>query len=257
MCLIVFAWNPGGAQRLVVAANRDEFHARPAAPATFWDDAPQVLAGRDLQARGTWLGVTRAGRFAAVTNVRDPQPGTGMPAPRSRGDLTREFLEGRQSPAQFAAALARGNADFDGFNLLIADDSELWYVHGGRRSHSHAQPLAAGVFGLSNASLDVPWPKVRRARARLEALLPRLPHADHDALAQCVADRRLASEKELAGQGLEGEMARRLSAQFIVTPRYGTRCTTTLQIDGRGSGSFRELRFDAAGRESGRSEFRL
>ncbi len=255
MCLIIFAWNATPAQRLVVAANRDEFHARPAAPAAFWEDSPQVLAGRDLKARGTWLGVTRSGRFAAVTNVRDPHPPNGRAAPRSRGDLTREFLAGDQTPAKFVAAVEVQAGDFDGFNLLVGDTEELWYLHGGGRNRSERRQLGAGIYGLSNASLDVPWPKVLEGRARLEALLPQLAGTDHDGLARCVADRELASEDRLALQGLEGEMARQLSAQFIVTPSYGTRCTTTLQFPSQGGGGFRELRFAASGAETGRSEF--
>jgi uncharacterized protein with NRDE domain len=256
MCLIVFAWQPQSAQPLVLAANRDEFHARPSAAADYWRDAPQIVAGRDLEAGGTWLGVSRSGRFAAVTNVRDPAGGS---APRSRGELTRDFLQSAQTPENYLAAVAARGAEYQGFNLLLSDGSALWYLRGGPGADPAPRALAPGLYGLSNAALDVPWPKVKLARHRLAAAIaaasPAAPSTD--ALRATVADRRLAAADELAGHGLEGEMARQLSAQFIVTPGYGTRCCTTLVWHRDGRMDFTEQRFAANGESIGESSFEL
>lgn len=263
MCLIVFAWRPDTDCPLLLAANRDEFHARATAPMQFWDDAPQVLAGRDLEAGGTWLGITRAGRFAAVTNVRDPASQAAR-APRSRGDLTREFLSGMASPGDYLSAVAARRNDYLGFNLLVGDGEELWYLHGS--DGDPPRPLTPGIYGLSNAALDVPWPKVERARGALLRMIEagassstlqptRLPTLEE--LRDCVSDRTLADDEALHGARLEGEMARRLSAQFIVTPQYGTRCCTTVRWHPRKSLQAAEQRFDAAGQLTGHDRFTI
>ena len=164
MCLIAFAWRADPRYPLVVAANRDELHARPAAPAAFWSDldAPTLLAGRDLQAGGTWLGLTRAGRFAALTNVREP--GRAGPAdPPSRGALVLDFLRGSEPPAAFLAE--RDLSAYAGFNLLLGTPDELWSA--GNRDPQPPRALEPGVYGLSNAVLDAPWPKLTSARQAL------------------------------------------------------------------------------------------
>lgn len=256
MCLIVFAWRQHPSAALLLAANRDEFHARPAAPAGFWPQAPGILAGRDLEARGTWLGISRAGRFAAITNIRDPGAGERR-APRSRGELTRDFLDGNTPPQEYLEDVASRMGNYQGFNLLVGDLDSLWYLHGAREAPGLPARLAPGIYGLSNAALDVPWPKVERARAALAAALTAGAPPDHEALRRCVQDRRLADAAALSGHGLEGEMARRLSAQFIVTPGYGTRCCTTLRLHADGRRDFAEQRFDSAGELTGCDEFEL
>jgi uncharacterized protein with NRDE domain len=247
MCLIVFAWQQHASYPLLLAANRDEFHARPAAPAQYWEEHPELLAGRDLEAGGTWLGVSRRGRFAAITNIRDPQPGDRR-APRSRGDLTRDFLLGTRSPADYLNAVAARADEYLGFNLLLGDGESLWYLHAGPHSKPAFTALEPGIYGLSNAALDVPWPKVERAQQWMAQLLDgdnSVP--DHAQLRSCVSDRRLAAPGDLAALGLEGDMAQPLSAQFIVTPHYGTRCQTTLRWSAGGELEFEEQRFGADG----------
>lgn len=258
MCLIVFSWDPRAAYPLLLAANRDEFHARPSAPAAFWDDHPQILAGRDLEAGGTWLGVSTRGRIAAVTNVRDPEAGERA-APCSRGDLTRDFLTSALPCQDYLDSVAGRAGDYLGFNLLISDGTALWYLHGGRGEHPAPRALPTGLYGLSNAALDVPWPKVTLGRQRLQrAIAEAAPAAPSlQTLRGTVADRRVAPAADLEAQALAGDMAQRLSAQFIVTPQYGTRCCSTLRWRHDGHLEFSEQRFDSAGLVSGESAFAL
>ena len=256
MCLITFAWRVHPQAPLLLAANRDEFYRRPSAPLARWGDAPRVIAGRDLEAAGTWLGISDRGRFAAVTNIRDPAA-VARRAARSRGELTADFLRGDEAPGAYLATVAARCADYQGFNLLLGDGDELWYLHGDGSRGATPRPLEPGIYGLSNAALDVPWPKVERARRALsEAVAPAAP-ADHPALAACIDSRELAEEAELHGHGLEGEMARRLSAQFIVTETYGTRCQTTLRRLADGRFDIRECRFDGRGNLEGETRLEL
>ncbi|EWC43221.1 NRDE family protein [Stutzerimonas stutzeri] len=219
MCLIVFAWRPGHAQPLVVAANRDEFHARPSLPLAPWEDAPWIIGGRDLQAGGTWMAATADGRFAAVTNIRAP----GQPAGRrSRGELPERFLRGQQSPGDYVAALADHRDEYAGFNLLLGDRNELWYLnaHTGR-----PQALESGVYGLSNAALNTPWPKLKKAR---EALADELDQPAPERLLMLLADPHPAADHELPQTGVPLEWERRLSSIFIASADYGTRASTAL-----------------------------
>ncbi|MFT4767275.1 MAG: hypothetical protein ACI8RN_000400 [Glaciecola sp.] len=256
MCLIVFAWQQHPAMPLLMAANRDEFHERPASAAAYWEDTPQVLAGRDLQAGGTWLGVSRSGRFAAITNIRDPAAGEHS-ARRSRGELTHNFLAGGQSPEDYLTGITRVIEDYQGFNLLVGDRGSLWYLHGSATERSAPRSLVPGVYGLSNAALDVPWPKVNRARKQLKSKLRGFEAPTHHELRDCLSDRSLADIQALQEQNLSGEMARQLSAQFIVTERYGTRCCTTLRQHENGQLEFQEQRFDPRGQLLGIDAFEL
>ena len=195
MCLLVLAWRSHARYRLVVAANRDEYHARAAAPLAPWPPPHQLLAGRDLQAQGTWLGIDRARRFGVVTNFRELQR-TRAGAP-SRGDLIPRYLGGERGAdggerdaAAFFAALRERAREYSGFNLLLTDAASLWY--GSNRAQPFARQLPAGMYGLSNELLDTPWPKLQRVRAGFEAWLkaPRLP--DPGALFALLADRHPA-----------------------------------------------------------------
>ena len=242
MCLLIFSHQVSPEFPLLVAANRDEFHARPTAASEFWADHPALLAGRDLQQGGTWMGVTRGGRFAAVTNFRDPA-GT-MVAPGSRGDLPLGFLTGSQPPEGFLQDLISRAADYAGFNLLVGDRHSLWYY-----SNSNNEPprrLFPGVYGLSNAALDTPWPKVELGKARM-LTLQNNAEVTHDALAAVVADQHKADQESLNKQGLNGEMDPMLSAQFIVTDTYGTRSSTTLWTEANARLHWQEQSFSAAG----------
>jgi uncharacterized protein with NRDE domain len=240
MCLLVLAWRAHPDYPLILAGNRDERHARASAPATFWPDAPEILAGRDLEAGGTWLGVTTAGRYAAVTNYRD---GLAPPkAPRSRGELTAGFLTGRMSASSYMEVASRA-ADYGAFGLLCGDQDSLWYFS--NRGGAPA-PVAPGVHGLSNHLLDTSWPKVTSAKARLH-LLVESDAPTSEALFRLLADRTPAPDDALPDTGIGLELERRASSAFVVDPVYGTRCSTLLHLRRDGGIRFAERRFDAAG----------
>jgi len=259
MCLVIVAHQAFRDYPLVVAANRDEYHARATRPSQFWPTHPDILAGRDEELGGTWMGVTRSGRFAAITNYRDPS--RTAPAPRSRGELPLGFLAGSDHPRDFLQALRASAADYAGFNLLLGGAGELWYY-----SNSEDNPpegLAPGIYGLSNAHLDTPWPKSELGKQKL-AQLGRAQAAggddpDHEQLTAVVADRRTAPESDLHPLGLESEMEQLLSAQFIVTEGYGTRSCTTMWLSGDRRASWREQSYDSRGGLTGvqREDFSL
>ena len=226
MCLIVFAWRPGHAQPLVVAANRDEFYARPSKPLDQWVEAPQVFAGRDLEAGGTWLGVGANGRFAALTNIREPRR---PPARRSRGELVSDFLNGNQSIGEYFADIGRRTVEYAGFNLLLGNRDQLWHFN----SRDLApQPLSAGIYGLSNAGLDTPWPKLLKAKAALAEVLSD-PHPQ--ALLALLKDPQTAPFSELPDTGVGLATEHLLSSVFIASPSYGTRASTALIVNADGS----------------------
>ncbi len=248
MCLLVLAYRTQTDCPLLLAANRDEFYDRPAAPAQFWPEAPRLLAGRDLLAGGTWLGVTRDGRFAAVTNYREAR--TVTPPPRSRGDLVRDYLLGDTSADRCARSLPAHAADYAGFNLLCGDRQSLWWY-----SNRGGPPrqLAPGIYGLTNDQLDTPWPKVQASKAALAGLCKDgAPPAD--ALLELLQDRRTHPASADPAIGLDTTLAQALSAIFIDTPRYGTRCSTVLRISAEGRAEFVERRHAP---ERGESRFRF
>jgi uncharacterized protein with NRDE domain len=238
MCLILFAYDSHPDYRLVLAANRDEFYDRPTAPAAFWEDSPDVLAGRDLRSGGTWMGVTRQGRVAAVTNFRDPA-GQNPDAP-SRGWLVSDFLQGRAGAREYLEQLASHSAEYNGFNLLLADATSLGYYS---NRMQHPRLLGPGVYGLSNALLDAPWPKIVRGRAALADLLATGSGPSLEALFQLLADREVAGDEALPDTGIPREMERVLSPAFIASPRYGTRSSTVLLLDREGSVTLAERTF--------------
>lgn len=220
MCLVLLAYDAHPELWLIVAANRDEFHARPAATAGFWEDAPGLFAGRDLEKRGTWMGVTRGGRFAAVTNVRDP---AARREGRSRGQLVRDYLTSQASPRDFSEALDR--PAFPAFNLLAAVGRQLFYL---RDDVSDATPVAPGLHGLSNARLDVFWPKVEDGLRGLRQVLDAPASPAPEAFFRLLARRDQAPDDLLPHTGVPVELERHLSAPFIALPQYGTRCSTVL-----------------------------
>lgn len=244
MCLILFAHQMSSEYPLVVAANRDEFHQRPTQASHYWPEHPRVLAGRDLQAGGTWMGINRSGRFAAVTNYRDP--GKTRPAPRSRGNLVIDYLQNQLPTGQYLDKVSSTANDYAGFNLLVGDGDQLWYLsNSGPYIERQARRLPPGIYGLSNASLDTPWPKVQRGKQVLAAALH--GSIDHDALEAVVASRQLASKDQLDLQGLNSEMDELLSAQFIANEAYGTRATTTCWRTAVGEYHWKERNFNARG----------
>jgi uncharacterized protein with NRDE domain len=224
MCLILFAWRAHPDYPLVVAANRDEFFSRRTAAADFWEDAPEVLAGRDLEAGGTWLGIARSGRFAALTNYRDPS--RNKPSAPTRGELVSRYLTGSMPPQAYLSELETGADRYNGFNLIFGDLDGLWCFS---NCGEGEQDLAPGVYGLSNHLLDTPWPKVARGKSALGAALQALP--DEAPLFGLLRDDRIAPDEALPRTGISIEWERLLSAGFVRSPQYGTRSATVLLQD--------------------------
>ncbi|QWE13451.1 NRDE family protein [Polynucleobacter sp. AP-Titi-500A-B4] len=264
MCLILFAWNSHPDYSLVVAANRDEFYERDTAGIAYWPEHPHVLAGRDradvLGSPGTWLGFTKTGKFAALTNVRAPSEKN--PDARTRGELSLKYLTSKDKPAEFMQENSKSFNHYNGFNLLMADlsdpaNAEMHWVSNRmmmgqnirpRKVFPH-QPLDPGVYGLSNAMLDTPWPKVNHRIAAFAQVLA----MDHgqlksaDQYLKVLADTHHASDHELPNTGVSREWEKALSPAFIKTPSYGTRSSTVLRVRKDGNFEMVERRFDATG----------
>lgn len=249
MCLVVFAWMSHPDYRLILAANRDEFHARPAQDANWWPDRPDLLAGRDLQAGGTWLATHRSGRFATVTNYRENQ--RVRPGLRSRGEIVTNFVTGTAEPINFLASIT--DASYAGVSVLAGNRENLCYA-----SNRGDDPvsLAPGVYGLSNASLDAPWSKLLRSKKALLKLIDD-DRVNQTELLRILADRTPADTSEVVSDDLPFKLARALTAPFIVAESYGTRCSTTVLVSNDGRIEFFERRFDAEGNASGESSFRF
>jgi len=249
VCLIAFAWRHHPRYPLVVAANRDEFHQRPTAPATFWADSPRILAGRDLLGRGTWLGITSEGRFAALTNLRGEREAR-RDAP-SRGLLVSAFLGGTQSPEGYLAEVARRAHRYNGFCLVAGDGEDMaWYC----ARDPAPSLLAPGIYGLSNARLDEPWPKVEGLKSGLASVLSR-PRWRSDDLAALLGDRSPAPDEDLPDTGVGLEQERIHSSAFITGEHYGTRSSTVLNVDAEGRVDFTEQSYGPGGRAGSRAHF--
>jgi uncharacterized protein with NRDE domain len=249
MCLILVAWRVHADYPLVLAANRDEFHARAAAPAAWWQD-PQILAGRDLSAGGSWLGVARDGRFAALTNYRDPA--LVQRAAPSRGELVPATLAAMM-PVQLSLQQLRRTADnYNAFNLIFSDGERLAVFES---VPGDGRMLAPGVYGLSNHLLDTPWPKLLNAKSALGAALTRLP--DERPLLELLRDEHQADDALLPRTGVSLDWERLLSSAFIRTPEYGTRCSSILLIDRHGRVRFSEWSWDESGALAGQVEHRF
>jgi uncharacterized protein with NRDE domain len=253
MCLILFAWKMHARFPLVLAANRDEFYARNSAPAAFWDDAPDLLAGRDLKRGGTWLGITRTGRLAAVTNYRDPA--SMKPDAPSRGELVSDYLRSKEHPEAFLRRVSPRAARYNGFSLLVGNDSELAYYS----NRGETNRLTPGIHGMSNHLLDTPWPKVERGKQALGALLAANSDPSPEALLAILASRSRPPDELLPETGVGLEWERVLSPLFIESPNYGTRCSTVLLIDREGMVTFVERVFNGGSepRLTSRFDFRI
>lgn len=248
MCLIIFAWRPDHATPLIVAANRDEFYARPSLPLAAWPEAPQVHAGRDLEAGGTWLGIGADGRFAALTNIRNPhQP----PARKSRGELVARFLTGELPIDQYLADVVGRSLEYAGFNLLIGNRQELWHYNAQETAPSQ---LTAGVYGVSNAGLDTPWPKLVKAKAALTEVLE---DPQPQALLALLGDPQTAPFADLPDTGVGLATESLLSSVFIASPTYGTRASTALIVQADGSRVMVERSFGPYGGHLGEVQIRL
>jgi len=253
MCLIIFAFQAHPRYPLVLAANRDEYYDRPSASAAFWPDAPDILGGRDLKDGGTWLGVTRTGRIAALTNYRDPT--VVKDAAPSRGWLVRDYLAGPEAPDAYVARIAARAAAFNPFSLIVGNASQLCYLS----SRAAIQCLAPGIYGLSNHLLDTPWPKVARGKRRLAAALRDHNYRDRleEVLFAMLADREKAPLELLpdTGVGVDWELV--LSSIFITSPVYGTRSSTVLIIDERGEVTFSERIFNGGSKPRHTARFQF
>ncbi len=254
MCLILIAYDSHPDYALIVAANRDEFYDRPSAPAGFWADAPSVLAGRDLKAGGTWLGIDRRGRFAAVTNYRQGQ--REPDASRSRGHLVSDYLTTGIDARAHVEAVERDAALYNGFNLIAGDAHQLLYFS---TREGRVRILAPGVYGLSNHLLDTAWPKVASTKSALNALLKDDASGLVPALFALLADRRQAADHLLPQTGVSPEWERLLSSAFIASDGYGTRSSTVVLVGRDDRAVFVERTFASGGApaEQVRHEFEV
>jgi uncharacterized protein with NRDE domain len=242
MCIVLFTWQPEATHPLIAAANRDEFHRRPAEPARWRGD---ILCGLDLEAGGTWLGVTRSGRFAVVTNYREPivERGRGR---RSRGALPMAFLTSDESPERFARRTALAQDDYGAFNLLVGDGRSLWYLS------NRGAPLAQvmpGLHGLSNGPLDEPWPKILRGKRLFSSALQKGAHEED--LLRLLQDRQCPADDQLPRTGVALELERLVAPIFIESPTYGTRASTVIKLVAGGEPVFVEQRWHADGTPEG------
>jgi uncharacterized protein with NRDE domain len=249
VCLALVALDAHSRYPLLIAANRDEFHARAAEPAKWWPE--EILAGRDSVGGGTWFGVTRRGRWALITNYREGVPRD--PAAPSRGELVRVALRDATPPVACAARLAVDGTRYHGYNLLIGDALGAGAAYTSNRA-SGGVSLDRGISGLSNHLLETPWPKLLRAKARLAtAMSSRVDPIE--AAFELLADRERAPAASLPSTGVSPEWERLLSSAFIVHRDYGTRCSTVLAIDSNGHARFIERSFDATGQSHGEAVF--
>jgi len=240
MCVIYLAFDQHPEHPLIVLANRDEYFNRPSQSAAYWDDLPYIYGGRDLVGGGTWLGVTKSGRFAAVTNYRDPSAAIGS---RSRGGLVADFLKSEFSAKHYLEQVKIASNEYSGFNLLAGEISrdrrEIFYFS---NRGPDVQKLSPGIYGLSNHLLDTPWPKVAKGKAQFTNLLSssKLPL---EGFFEILSDESRAADKDLPSTGLPYEAEKAISAVFIKTPGYGTRCSTVLTFDNNFDWNFEERVF--------------
>jgi len=247
MCLIALSFHQHPDYPLILAANRDEFHARPTKEAHWWPDKPDIVGGRDLQAGGTWLALHTQGRFATVTNFRDAQPPRA--GHRSRGHLVTDFLESDLAPAQYLDTV--DEQSYAGFNLIVGTRDDIAYLSNREEGKRH---LEAGTFGLSNALLDGPWYKVEHSKESLSSMVAS-GRVDETGLMRLMNVRDRAPVADVETGSLDFETAHAVTAPFIVMPDYGTRCTSLVVADKDGNWRFVERRFDPAGQKTGESSF--
>lgn len=252
MCLIAFAYRQHPDYDLIFAANRDEYYGRPTREAKFWEEHPHILAGKDLKAGGTWMGITKRGYFSALTNYRDPSEYKEK-AP-SRGELPLHFLKNEVNPGHFMQKLQQKGHAYNGFNLLVGTPNEICYFSNRKQG---VQMLEPGFYGLSNHLLNSSWPKVNRAKNRLKNFITD-DDISEEGLFSLLADDTPALDQELPDTGLSKDLEKAVSPIFIQTKKYGTRCSTILLIKKNGQVTFVERRFKAGGQKlegSSRFEF--
>ncbi|NGP75496.1 NRDE family protein [Balneolaceae bacterium YR4-1] len=241
MCLLVFSYKQHPIYDFVFATNRDEFYDRPTRPAKFWSDHPNILAGKDLQAGGTWLGITKNGKFSALTNYRDPS--IQKEDPPSRGHLVLDYLKEGKTIDQYLKDVDKKANQYNGFNLLSGNlsDGETGLMYYSNQQNE-IRRLEAGLYGLSNKLLDTPWPKVTRAKKALDTLI-RSGEVSEEKLFDLLQDDTQASEEELPDTGIPHELEKAVSPIFIKTDRYGTRNSTVILVEKSGKVIFEERRY--------------
>ena len=251
MCLISFSWQPEAKFPLILVANRDEFYARPTEQVHYWQDNPDILGGRDLQANGSWLAVNKKGRFAAVTNFREIPVIQGE---LSRGNLVRDFLETDQSPEEYLEIIHRQADKYSGFNLLIGDKHGIFYYSNRMNKIIGLKP---GVHALCNHLLDTPWPKLNAAKQGLSSAINCDNHCQPETLISMMNDASQASDATLPSTGISLERERLLSSRFIASNDYGTRNTSVLMLDDKGKLRWLEQNYSEQGVKGEQLEFTL
>lgn len=247
MCTILLAYKFRPDYRLILASNRDEYYERPTLPAAFWKDVPKILAGRDQIRGGTWLGITKNGRVAALSNYRDPR--SIKKGALSRGLLVSDFLDNLESPLSYIQRIAGKANQYNGFNLIVGDLNTFFYYS---NRIGKSRTLDPGIYGLSNHLLDTPWPKVQRGKQALANILFKSGGISTDDIFNILADRSQAADQFLPDTGVGIEAERKLSSMFISGfPRkansiYGTRTCTVLLIDNDENVTFIERTFTAS-----------
>lgn len=238
MCLIFLSVDDHPRYKLILAGNRDEFHHRRTAPAEYWPDVPHVLAGRDLEAKGTWLGISRQGRISLLTNFRDPA--TINPSAPSRGHLVSEYLIQDVPARDYLLDVKRRGRQYNGFNLMAGTPDQLWYYS---NYAENVQPVGRGLHGLSNHLLNTPWPKVERGKQLLEPVLKKDTIGPEE-LFELLYDEQQAPDDALPDTGVGLERERALSSMFIKSPNYGSRCSTVILVDRQNHVHFAERVYD-------------
>ncbi|WP_193062025.1 NRDE family protein [Oceanobacillus oncorhynchi] len=239
MCLITFAYHAHPKYKFILLSNRDEFYHRPTLPAAFWDDMPDILAGRDLLQLGTWLAVSKQGKFAAVTNYRDPS----LPASKtfSRGELPVDFLLQNFDGELFLEQLSKNRHNYAGYNILFRDKDTLYHYN---NVYNQGSKIRAGVHGLSNDTLNTPWPKVEHSKKELTDYIQSHPEMKTEDLLHSLQNRTQADSELLPQTGIRADLEKALSSIFIETPDYGTRASTIVLIDHHNKLTFIEKTYD-------------
>ncbi len=250
MCLIAFAVDTHPKYKLILAANRDEFYERPTKVADFWSDHTEILGGRDVRANGTWMAVNRAGRFSAVTNFRDLK--NINPNAKSRGELPVNFLLENVSSHEYLEGIHREAKEYNGFNLLIYENGKVFHYS---NYEGKINELESGIYGLSNALLDTPWPKVKRLKQQFQQVIG--GDFSHEDLLSLLVDPELAADEELPDTGVGHDMEKMLSAICIKSDNYGTCCSSILTISDEGELKFTERSYAVGNREAGEVSYQF
>lgn len=245
MCLIVFAYKEHPKYKLILAANRDEFYSRPARRAQFWKEEgfSELLAGKDLEAGGTWMGISKSGNWGALTNYRDPS--SIRENPPSRGELVLDYLKNNSQMESYLSEIQAKAQEYNGFNLLAGDRNSVWHYSNVTDAITE---LSAGIHGVSNALLDTSWPKLDQAKKDLEAVI-QTDNIDVEELFQLLKNEHKPPEDQLPDTVIPKEWEKAISSVFIKTETYGTRCSTLLLIDQQNEATFTERKYDPSSSE--------